>query len=652
MPLKIYALLAGIDAYPPPVPKLNGCLKDVAKILEYLQSLGETEVLPVVLLNEQATKQNITKAFFEHLGCAGEGDTALFYFSGHGSQELADEVFSAVEPSKRIQALIPYDGVRQEAGVEQYNLLADKELRYLVYRVSAGNPHILTIFDCCHAGENTRSIAGEEILKKQYLYTKSLENAFPVRPWSDFLFSGSLSKEQFQHQSIKELLPEGRHVQLGACASTEVAFQRNGESIFTQALLEVLHRSNGQVTYYDLVSRVRHYVKGYFKQTPVLYAGAGLQTEVFRYFLGQSYEKGAPLSANVVFTNGRWVMDMGRIQGISSAIKSIAVQAVTGNQEYEARLGKIEASSAELIFDKGPMPDQEGLYKAFPPAILSAPFNLWINNQEGAETFETALQKWLPPGINVVGNAYEADYCLWLHKNQADIVLPEDTERRPLVRSLPNLTDDTAKIVAGFLHHIARWQFVKELHNPNSFLWKTFPVLIEFFEYNQSGESVPMPMELDDLSSTYQVNRDRDLTREFKIKLTNVSNTRLHVSLLYLSMNFQVYTELLKPAVVGLDPGQSVYVFEGETLEITFEAQLKYFKWKEGLNYFKLIVNTAYFDVAQFEQEQLPPPVGVYRAGRVENKKLEKLEEAQDWTTRLITLRMKNPYVEGGLPNN
>ena len=69
----VYALLVGIDAYPPPVPWLAGCRNDVTDLSAFLEGrLGERLRL-VTLLDREATRQAIVDAMRTHLGQAARG---------------------------------------------------------------------------------------------------------------------------------------------------------------------------------------------------------------------------------------------------------------------------------------------------------------------------------------------------------------------------------------------------------------------------------------------------------------------------------------------------------------------------------------------------------------------------------------------------
>jgi hypothetical protein len=105
------ALLIGINDYPQSVcdyvplhSALNGCLTDVelqGELLQYRFGFQPSDI--VTLTDQQATRQNITDAFAEHLTAqAKAGDVAVFHFSGLGSLVEHPGGFS--------QSLVPIDG--------------------------------------------------------------------------------------------------------------------------------------------------------------------------------------------------------------------------------------------------------------------------------------------------------------------------------------------------------------------------------------------------------------------------------------------------------------------------------------------------------------------------------------------------------------
>ena len=143
---KLFALFVGIDNYPPSVPSLAGCVNDMMAVREFIEERTLSDGFELhsrTLIDHEATRLNIVRGFEEHLAQAGEDDVALFYYSGHGSQEHAHQVFWATEPDKLNETLVCYDS-RTEDGMD----LADKELATLIEVEATNKPHILVIMDC------------------------------------------------------------------------------------------------------------------------------------------------------------------------------------------------------------------------------------------------------------------------------------------------------------------------------------------------------------------------------------------------------------------------------------------------------------------------------------------------------------------------
>src|SRR4051794_24608663 len=106
----VFALLVGVDRYRPPVPTLRGCINDIDTFADYLSHRHDEDKGVALSLrtlkDEEATRQAVISAFRDHLGKAREGDVALFYFSGHGSQEQAPEGFWTLEPDHLDETIV------------------------------------------------------------------------------------------------------------------------------------------------------------------------------------------------------------------------------------------------------------------------------------------------------------------------------------------------------------------------------------------------------------------------------------------------------------------------------------------------------------------------------------------------------------------
>ncbi|MEO6759393.1 MAG: caspase family protein, partial [Saprospiraceae bacterium] len=167
-----YALFVGINQYEANVvidrmatfPALGGCVNDVRDVRDLLAKDASIDLKSMLLADHEATKANIVKAFEEHLGQAGPDDVVLFYYSGHGTVEQADTKIWTAESDGRLEGIVCY----YTEGESGKFLLSDKELRYLLAELYAKTQaHIVTIFDCCHSGDNTREALGEPVIKKR-----------------------------------------------------------------------------------------------------------------------------------------------------------------------------------------------------------------------------------------------------------------------------------------------------------------------------------------------------------------------------------------------------------------------------------------------------------------------------------------------------
>ena len=124
----LHALLVGVSTNLYSKSKLNGCENDVSQMIRCLEdfSLGYFEEMNFnSLLNEQAPRAAVVDAFQQKLILpAKPGDVAIFYFSGHGGQELAPPELTPYEVDGKLEGIVCYD-----SHVKGGPKLIDKELR-------------------------------------------------------------------------------------------------------------------------------------------------------------------------------------------------------------------------------------------------------------------------------------------------------------------------------------------------------------------------------------------------------------------------------------------------------------------------------------------------------------------------------------------
>ncbi len=326
----VYALLVGIDAYLPPVNALYGCGNDIANLEAFLNGRLGTRLQPKKLLDGDATREAIATAFASHLGQAGSGDVALFYYSGHGTEEPAPPQFAALEPSGKLQVLVSIDAGRRVGGKLKRGL-ADKELALLIDGVAANGPHVVIVLDCCHSGNGTRD---PEARPRQWLplpeladaeHRADVEELARPRDVGDFLAGAVDRWATLGVASTREAgtSSEGvaNHVALAACQSFEVAKEQPTDGkvrgAFSVAFLGALEALGPDTTYRTLLATVRSRVeRAAAEQTPVLYPVEVDGPGDGRVFDG-SVHGGAPTFHMTTTANG-FEIDAGSVHGLTA----------------------------------------------------------------------------------------------------------------------------------------------------------------------------------------------------------------------------------------------------------------------------------------------------------------------------------------------
>jgi hypothetical protein len=142
------ALLIGINDYPDPANRLEGCVNDVFLMSSVLQECGfDAEDIRVVL-NERATAKGVLERMDWLLDGAEDGQNRVLFYSGHGAQLPG---YGAHEKADRIdECLVTYDfdWSRERA-------VTDDQF-YELYSQLPEDANFLAVFDCCHSGGLTR----------------------------------------------------------------------------------------------------------------------------------------------------------------------------------------------------------------------------------------------------------------------------------------------------------------------------------------------------------------------------------------------------------------------------------------------------------------------------------------------------------------
>ena len=703
MSKKLYALIVGINDYQY-VTKLGGCVNDAKRIHAYFKKVtqkSDFEYYPKLLLDADATKQNIEAAFKHHLSKAGEGDVVVYYFSGHGAQEKADEVWLRNDSDGALETQVCYDS-RDRNGTPD---LADKELRYLIHQVSLNKPHIVVISDSCHSGDNTRTdLVKRRLPDMEAVGEPRLSNLAPMRSWDKFCFTDEISRADVANELVLEnILPQGQHIQMSACMDRELAYEMQGSGIFTSMLLNVLERSNGNISYADLHQRIRYSITGKYPQVPTIYTSDGDGTRLHQAFLGGAAVK-EPFYYNVQRnykgTIG-WTLSIGAIHGVPTNLDANIIVEIRDTNDKSvvittATISTVEPGMTRLAIQEEEKLDKETQYFATIPQLFVNPVRVYIHgNEEGKQVLKEEMEldeDFKYSNLAITDDLVLADYLVYakrgstkdyyyignptndLSKLDENYVVKSNGKTisypywKPLTERQKDFTSGSAKEIIKFLKAASNWTFLLKLDNSNTQLSNhgikldvyqlsnetdipTAEKLVQFEE----GKALLNYTTLDNQPKTY-----------FYIKVTNDSNRTYRVALPALFPAFEVYSDTLAGGVVEIQPRATKLAFNGTIASIhqpDFEKNnlndsvviavdwIKDFNWHHKSIWLKLIVSTDDFSINDFARAPVPYPKNNRGLMDVERSKgfgnigaTSKPVMKTDWTTDLFEIQLLNPF--------
>jgi Caspase domain len=635
----IYALLIGINEYKDQdIGPLDGCVNDINRFEQYLLSALKVPPTQISkLLNKQATKKGIVAAFETRFAQATKNDVCIFYFAGHGVRQYANPVFRAESNNDSLECLVCYD-----ANFDGENMLADKEQRWLIGQLAdkSDNCHILTIFDCCHSGDNTRAV-GKSDTKERMMRERGEEWTAPQRLWNEFIFGEQITEQMIAdnaaaNNNLDAIFPQGRHIQLAACGSNETAKEVFGSDCgyFSKYLMNLLESSNGNMTYFDMRSLIYRQLSTLppeKQQTPQFYA---VGSSIFQPFLGGAAQTEITATVNFNTKEDRWEMNMGAIYGVYKGATVFVTLPHKNNEVEAAKVEEVFHDSSVLTFDietvaaEQAKPDAEKRvrrtdmnYKAATGKFMQKEVKIacvsddlapkWASFcQKGAALLENAF-------VKIVGKSSEADYVLNYRQNTegSQIFFAEPNyPNRPLVKLL-NAADLDAAFgeIIEQLTAVSRWAFVKnQTSEPDA------DSLLDnlSFDFTRDGKTTnlqtsnaPMPCVI----TRYKYFEDEDLNYEdvlMTIKITNNHPTHtLYVAGIWLTEIFEIDTTIIKQKSLGtpLEPTKSAFVID-TTFNLVFGNNILMDKWDKFLNYIRIYVSDKPFDLTQLKQMALERP--------------------------------------------
>lgn len=265
----IRALLIGVNKYIDSRYNLRGCVGDAYDMWRLLNEVyGLSPASIVVKTDERATYDNILNSFRELLKRTRNGDVAIFYFSGHGSQ-IND--FSNDESDNLDEVVIPHDfsWVRPLTDDIIHEIITN----YLQYEAS-----LYILMDCCHSGTITRDMIMSSAWKDQAdlcqtnpFFPNYNQNRFIMPPLEAMVKTAFTQNEIKKFVSPYDDVPQD-HVLLTAAAAdqtaSEIAIQGIPRGVFTFSLTKML-RNTPTIEVKDIGDSIIKMVKSFgMNQTP------------------------------------------------------------------------------------------------------------------------------------------------------------------------------------------------------------------------------------------------------------------------------------------------------------------------------------------------------------------------------------------------
>ncbi|MFD6185301.1 caspase family protein [Streptomyces goshikiensis] len=572
---KVYALLVGINAYGGSGrTDLRGCLNDVAAARAVLKRRAGGGLEALSLLDGEATVAAVEEAIRSHLGRAGSGDTALFWFSGHGTEYKArTEEELRVEPTGRCQALVCADGP-----------LPDKRLGPLLDGAAAGGGAVVAVLDCCFSGGATRRKEG----RVRHLPPRPGWRPPPAtrdavgpdtRPQHLLLAASRLGQLSYECTFPGPDDADGSEGAEGAGGS-------GVHGVFSHALAGALHRAEPAATGRELLAgahaRVRRRVDG---QHPVLFPAepGGLAD---RPLLGGAAR--SPSTHLLRHGPDGWEVDCGRAHGLTGG----------AGTEFTAPGGLVRAR--EVAVDRT-LVDPDGwapVPGAVHPVALSAlalPPAAVVFSGGGVALPASPLLREAAEG------SPEADRAALLFRVEVRGALAHVLRRdgSPYVAPLPLAGAADAARLGQCLVRLARWYRIRDLDAGLSPLGGH--VRVEVLPW---GEEDARPLVPD---GNGEIVREYEGPREpwVSLRLRNTGHRPLWCVLLNLNDRFGCGSSLFPGQFVG--PGGTGYALNGAPVRLSLPASRPAGPGASTRDWLKLVVTEGELNTVPFHLDPWDP---------------------------------------------
>ncbi|MEM9985706.1 MAG: caspase family protein, partial [Bacteroidota bacterium] len=644
------------------------------------------EVQIKTILNTDAEKEALVAGIREHLGQAKAGDTAFFYFSGHGIREKSTiKTFSQDEIDGALGGVVCSDVLARKT--PDLTVLTDKEFRYLIATAfPTERPHVVFVFDCCHSGDHTRSLFGSQQGGSTTTSRQIERETMPAREWSGFIFSEdeAIKQKVKAEADLEATLPMADHVMMAACRDVELAWEGGGQGAFTRALIQVLNQHAGRISYHELQTRVLNRMRFDFKkdkegqdkrQTPQLNLFAPKASDRYRNFLTNT-PNDRPSYGVIEFndTEREIRLSLGAMHGMpldSGSWPKVSVYPA-GDQSRAHSFTIKEIFPTYSLLDEpsdGFRREPDAAYRGEVAGLGIPALNIFLAGDEQGKTFakqnlDLYLKELKSAPFSMVDTEEEADYVVAAKDKNWYLTAPHD-HSKPLVQpfSYGDNPGAAGEILARELDHVAQWNFLKDVNYsqqlmPDSLRGQTtmYPVELRIFEFDPASQTEDR---IHPKGNTFNFELTEAVPERWvRFELINHADQALQTSLIYMTHTFafmaseqQGVMQQLHPVLQKGDMLSSKGHPKGPDgkayIRLHSGSYVEDFNWP-GSNFFlKLIVSATPFEVSPFHLKSLPAPSKAPRevskffdfGGGGEEAPLPKVK----WELRTFELYISNP---------
>lgn len=283
-----WAVLIGINFYKEPSKPLEGCVRDVQSIENYLKTRHTPIHVDVLTASTPSdissgqpcekpdlwpTYQNVISSLRNIIDKAGQGDFVYIHFSGHGTQVDARSFEEYSNKDTGDLALVLFD----EVTVSGTRYFHSRDLADLLNKMVERGLLVTLVLDCCFSGSVVRRDDREYDGIRTITYDPAVDAAYPQRLDINLsLHVGCKARRDARMLGNLLIDPDGYTI-LSACGPHEIAQELTLDGMKNGALSYFLVRTlvsqpNTKITHQSIYDHLRMKFHVYWpRQTPMRY---------------------------------------------------------------------------------------------------------------------------------------------------------------------------------------------------------------------------------------------------------------------------------------------------------------------------------------------------------------------------------------------